>query len=428
MAIGWTELRALAQWSQWGGPNRDFKADGAKLADNWPEHGPRQLWRRALGLGYSAILVDGNTLYTMYREGDEEAVVAADAATVVGPVRRERRISDEETVIALDAATGRTEWEHVYRAEPYKETNLEFGKGPNGTPLLHEGCLYSIGFTGLVHCLDAKSGKLRWSRDLVKDFDGKVHEFGYSCSPLAYKGSIIVPVGGKRTGVVAFDAGNGKVVWESPRLDISYASPVVITVDGEDQIVSMSSEEVIGLSAGAGEVRWRHPHVNQYKNNCFMPIWDAKDGLLFVTSHTDAGSRVLKLLRQGRQFKAAEEWFDKKTKMFHSTGVLVGDIIYGCLGDQPPTFLAAVRVNDGKVLWKERGFPKANVVYADGKLIVLDEDGQLALAKVSPEGCEILAKAQLLDKVAWTVPTLADGKLYVRDKKKIMALDVGKSS
>jgi hypothetical protein len=114
--------------------------------------------------------------------------------------------------------------------------------------------------------------------------------------------------------------------------------------------------------------------------------------------------------------------------MFHSTGVLVGEYIYGSRGDQPPTFLAAVRVNDGKAMWKERGFPKANVLYADGKLIVLDEDGQLALARVSPEKCEVISKVQLLDKVAWTVPTLARGKLYIRDKKKILALDLGKSA
>jgi outer membrane protein assembly factor BamB len=417
---------AYAQWPQWGGPNRDFKVDAGKLADKWPDDGPRKIWCRDLGEGYSAILVDGDTLYTMYRKVDPDAESAR-----VGPPKPEdqpRPDGGKEAVIALDAATGKTKWEHAYPAEPFKETNLEFGKGPNGTPLIHDGNLYTVGFTGVLTCLNTKNGKVFWSHDLVEDFDGKKHEFGYSCSPILYKKFVIVPVGGNQTGLVAFDAATGDVAWRSEPLDVSYASPILIGVDGEDQVVFMSSTEVIGLSADGGKVRWRYRHANQYMNNCFMPIWDAAHNLLFVTSHTDAGTRVLRLSRDGDDCKAEEVWYDKKNKMFHSTGVLVGEYIYGSLGDQPPTFLAAVRVNDGKAMWKERGFPKANVLYADGKLIVLDEDGQLALARVSPEKCEVISKVQLLDKVAWTVPTLARGKLYIRDKKKILALDLGKSA
>ncbi|MEK6642770.1 MAG: PQQ-binding-like beta-propeller repeat protein [Planctomycetota bacterium] len=392
---------AFAQWTQWGGPTRDFKADGVKLADKWPEGGPKKLWSRELGEGYSAILADEGLLYTMYHKGDRDFV------------------------IAMKAEDGKTKWEYDYENIPQKGQVLDFGKGPNATPLIIGKSIYTISFTGKMFQINRASGQSGWMKDLVGEYGAKVQEFGYSAAPIQYGKNIIVLIGGTETGVVAFNAGSGKVEWKSPPFDISYASPIQITVDGEDQIIFMTSTEVVGISAKDGTFRWKHEHANQYKNNCFMPLWDAGRKLLFVTSHTDGGTRVLKIGKNKDAWKADEVWYEKKTKIFHSTGVLVGDTVYGSLGDQPPTFLAAVNILTGETKWKERGFPKGNVIHADGKLIILDEDGQLALAKVSPDKCEIISKVQLLEKVAWTVPTLVKGKLYVRDMKKIMALDVG---
>jgi outer membrane protein assembly factor BamB len=390
-----------AQWPQWGGPNRDFKLADKGLAASWPEEGPKRLWTRDLGDGYCCILEDRGVLYTMYRHGDEDVVVA------------------------LDAKTGKTNWEYAYAASTYKENKLDFGKGPNATPLLSGGRLYTIGFTAKMHCLDAKSGKLLWSHDLIKEFGGKIQEFGYAVSPLLYQKNVIVEIGGKEAGLVAFDAKSGKPIWKSPEYDISYAPPILINVDGEDQIVFMSSTEVIGVSPKDGSALWRHPQVNQYKNNCFMPIW-GPDHLLVISSHSDAGTRVLKLHHgDGEKTEVEELWHDTKKKIFHSTAVRVGDNIVGTLGDMAPTFLACWDVKTGKEAWRVRGFPKANCLYVDGKMIVLDEDGMLALAEVSEKGCEIKGKVQLLDKVAWTAPTLVGTKLYVRDRRQIMALELG---
>jgi outer membrane protein assembly factor BamB len=380
---------AFAQWTQWGGPTHDFKG------------GPRKLWSRELGEGYSAILADEGLLYTMYHKGDRDFV------------------------IALKAEDGKTKWEYDYENIPVKGQVLDFGKGPNATPILIGKSLYTISFTGKMFQINRATGQSGWMKDLVGEYGAKVQEFGYSAAPIQYGKNIIVLIGGKETGVISLNAGSGKVEWKSPPFDISYATPIQITVDGEDQIVFMTSTEVVGISAKDGTFRWKREHANQYKNNCFMPLWDAGRKLLFVSSHTDGGTRVLKLGKDQDTWKADEVWYDKKTKIFHSTGVLVGDTVYGSLGDQPPNFLAAINILTGDVKWKERGFPKGNVIHADGKLIVLDEDGQLALVKVSPDKCEIISKMQLLEKVAWTVPTLVKGTLYIRDMKKIMALDVG---
>ena len=400
-----------ADWPQWGGPDRDFKVANKGLARTWPKDGPPKVWSRDLGDGYGGIVEDGGTLYVMYRKKEKDA----------------EKGQGSDVVAALDAKTGKAKWEYEYPANTLKGQVLDFGEGPNSTPLIFDDYLFTIGFTSILNCIDRKNGSLKWSVDLIKEYEGKIQEFGYASSPIMYDGKLIVLVGGKKAGVVCLKPGDGKPAWKSSEYDISYASPIIINVDGEDQLVFMSSTEVIAISPVNGELKWRYPHVNQYKNNCFAPLF-GRDNLLFVSSHTDGGTRVLQLKRVDGVTTAKEIWADKSIRIFHSTAVRVGDVIYGTIGDNPPTFIAAVNVKDGKVLWKERGFPKANILYvSDGKIIILDEDGKLGLAEVSPEKCTVLSKAPILEKVSWTVPTLVGNKLFVRDRKKIMALDLGEA-
>jgi|CXWL01.1.fsa_nt_gi outer membrane protein assembly factor BamB len=393
---------AAAAWPQWGGPGRNFVVDhGEKLAAKWPEDGPNKLWSRPLGEGYSSILADGDRLYTMHRRAEQDVVVA------------------------LDAKTGKTVWEFAYDAPVTdKRQKLDFGKGPNATPLLADGRLYTVGFTAKLHCLDAKIGKEIWSHDLIAEFGGKVQEFGYSASPIRYRNTIIVLVGGDE-GVMAFDEKSGKVAWRSEKLDISYASPIVIDVDGQEQLIFMGSVDVVSLDPASGRKYWSREHKNQYKNNCEMPVW-GKDNILIVSSHAEGGSRALKLSLEGDQTKIEELWHDSKINFFHATVVRVGDFVYGPIGGEV-TFYVGVNVKTGEVAWRQRGLHNANGVFADDKTILLDEDGKLTLAKVSPKKFHKLSQMQLLEKVAWTVPTLDGETLYVRDKKEIMALNVGAS-
>ncbi len=386
-------------WPQWGGPNRDFKIETSGLADRWPEEGPKRLWSRPLGEGYSSIAAADGRLFTMYRDGEQDVIVS------------------------LRADTGKTVWDYKYAAPTVAEHKLDFGKGPNATPLLVGDRLITVGFTGKLNCVSVASGKPIWSHDLVEKFGGKIQEFGYSASPILYEGKVIVLVGGEMHGVLAFDPKSGFVAWGSEAHDISYASPVIINVDGQDQIVFMSSTEVIGLDAKSGETLWRHPCVNRYKNNASDPIW-GEDNLLWIATQLDGGARVLELKQRDGKTSVQELWFNKKVKIFHWNAVRVGDHVYASIGNNT-SVLAAVDIKTGKIAWRERGFHKALCVYADRKLIFLDENGQLGLAKIAPEGIEILSKVQLTEKVSWTVPTLAGKTLYVRDNKNIMALDLG---
>jgi outer membrane protein assembly factor BamB len=170
----------LPEWPQFGGPNRNFMVDSKGLADAWPAEGPKKLWMRPLGEGYSGISVDQGTLYTMYRKGEQEVA------------------------IALDAATGKTRWEYAYNASFTSNLAMENGAGPHTTPLIMGNRVYTVGILALLNCFDKTTGKLVWSKDLYKDFPGSSRmDRGYSSSPMAYKNSIILTIGGAGHAVIA---------------------------------------------------------------------------------------------------------------------------------------------------------------------------------------------------------------------------------
>ena len=396
-----TAARAQGGWEQWGGPTRNFVVKTKGLAASWPEKGPRQLWKRDLGEGYSAVVSDGATLYTMYSRGTQEVVVA------------------------LASDTGKTLWEHTYEADA-AGMNFEFGRGPHSTPLVAGGRVFAVGSTGRMHALDSKTGKVAWSHDLWKEYHGTKLERGYSCSPVAYKGTVIVFVGGRGQAVMAFDQRDGRVAWKRQDLELSPNSPLIVNVDGQDQLVAFMGAQVAGLDPSNGDLLWSHPHATDWGLNISPPVW-GEDNLLFISSASSGGSRVLKLARDRASGKTTptELWFHRRVRVHHTNAVRLGDQVYGSSGDFGPAFVAAVDVKTGQILWQDRSFSKANFILADGKLIILDEDGNLALATAGPAGLKVISKAPLLEKTAWTAPTLVGTKLYVRDRRSIVAVDLG---
>jgi outer membrane protein assembly factor BamB len=389
---------AQSEWLQWGGPTRNFVSTSKGLAASWPASGPKQLWSRPLGQGHSAILVSGKTLYTMYSQGQQEIV------------------------IALAANTGKTIWEHKYDA-PTAGMNYKEGLGPHSTPLLVGDRLFTVGAIGKFHALDKKTGKVLWSHDLWKDFGGKKMDRGYACSPLLYKNTIILTLGGPGQTLIAFNPNDGSVVWKNQSLDMSPSSPMIINVDGQDQLIAFMGKQIAGLNPNNGELLWSHPHVTDWGLNISTPVW-GNDNLLFLSSAYSGGSRVLKLAQAGGKTTATELWFNNRLRIHHGTAIRVGDYVYGSSGDFGPAFFAAINVKTGEIAFQDRSFPKINSLYVDGKLIILDEDGNLALATVSPAGLKVISKVSLMKNLAWTAPTLVGTKLYVRDRQAIAALDL----
>jgi outer membrane protein assembly factor BamB len=247
---------------------------------------------------------------------------------------------------------------------------------------------------------------------------------GYSCSPLAYKNTIILTLGGTGQTLAAFNQKDGKVVWKNQNLDLSPASPIVINVDGQDQLVAFMGKEIAGVDPNNGELLWSHPHATDWGLNISTPVWGS-DNLLFLSSAYSGGSRVLKLARKDGKTSVSELWFSRRLRVHHSTAIRIGDYVYASSGDFGPAFFSAVNVKTGDIAFQDRSFPKTNFLYADGKLIILDEDGNLALATVSPAGLIVISKASVMKNLAWTVPTLVGTKLYLRDRRTITALDLG---
>ena len=388
-----------ADWPQFGGPQRNFAAAPLALAATWPAEGPRALWRRPLGEGYSAISVACSRLFTMYRRGEQEVIVA------------------------LDAATGATAWEHAYEAPFSSEYDMQHGPGPHATPLVAGGRVFAAGATGVLHALDQATGRLLWRRDLIGELGGTLRPNGYACSPTAFGDTVIVFVGGKGHAVVAFRQRDGSVAWQSGDFKNSASSPLLIDVSGEPQLVAFLYEEVTGFDPRDGRLLWRQPHVTEYGLNVSLPLW-GDDGLLFVSAAYGGGSRVLHVTRESRRSGVEELWHSSLMRLHFGNAVRLSDFVVGSSGDFGPAPLTAIDVRTGQVLWRNRSLARASLLRAGERLILLDEDGQLALASATREGLQIHSKSQLFDGLSWTVPTLDGTVLYARDRKTIVALDL----
>jgi len=397
---------ADTSWLQWGGPRRNFTADAPPLASSWPPAGPRKLWERALGEGHSTILVEGARLYTMYRP--------------LGMLSMVRR-TQSETIAAFDAASGRTLWEHTYDS-PTSGLNLSEGAGPHSTPLIVGDRLFAIGTRMELFALDKSTGKVLWQHDAIKEFGARQDDRGYSPAPIAYRDTVIVPVGGK-TSLIALDQQSGAVRWKAGDYPVAPASPVFINVDGQEQLVVSGADEIIGADPSNGAVLWRHPHKTEWGLNISTPVW-GEGNRLFVSAAYNNGARLLRLAQAAGKTTVSEEWYQNRMRVHIGTVIRLGDFVVGSSGDFGPCPTVGVDVKTGQVLWQNREFARSTFLHADGKLIILDEDGNLGLAKPTRQGLNVLAKTPALTNKAWTVPTLVGTTLYVRDRAKMMAFDL----
>lgn len=389
-------------WPSWGGPAGDFTAPPRALAESWPEAGPKVLWKRALGDdGYSGIVGDGGRLYTMARRGDDEIV------------------------LALDAVSGETLWEFAYPASLPEGAFRDYGDGPHATPALAGGRLFTFGVTAKLHAFDAATGKVVWTHDLQAEFEPPFMVRGHGASPLIYDDLVILTPGGEGHAVTAFRQSDGEIAWRSLDFRQGYSSPIRGRFKDREMVIVAMGPERAGLDPKSGELLWRLTLGPEAASIMSTQLWDGERGILFGSSAYADGSRAIRLT-QGEDGKiAAEEiWASRKMRVQHGTAVRVGDHVYGSSGDFGPAFLAATDLETGELAFRQRGFAKANLLAVGDKILLLDENGLLALGTPSPEGIEIHAQAQIFNDRSWTVPTLLGTTLYVRDRKEIQALDL----
>jgi outer membrane protein assembly factor BamB len=387
-------------WTQWGGPYRNFHTQAAGLKDTWPPSGPRIVWKRPLGEGYSSPAVESGVLYTMYGRPRDEVVLAA------------------------DAETGKTLWEQTTPINFQSDYAREMGNGPYSTPLLVKDRVFTTGVAGRFQCLDRKTGKVLWTQQLWDDHGGSRLMYGYASSPIAFRETVIVPVGGRGKALVAFRQADGKIAWSRQDYGNVYSSPVLIDVGKLEQLAVLLDGAVIGVNPHNGDLQWEVPFKAQYSIAVATPLF-SPDSLLFISSEYGGGTKVIELKRNGLQTTATELWSSNRLRLHHGNAIRVGDTIYFSSGGKgSQAILSAVDARSGAIQWQQRSIEKATFVWADQKLITLDQDGNLMIAHPSPKEFRISAKAPLLTRLSWTPPTLVGTRLYIRDRKTMMAVDL----
>lgn len=386
-------------WTQWGGPNRNFQTQASGLKEQWPASGPKVVWKRPLGDGYSSPAVENGVLYTMYGKPMEEVVLAA------------------------NAATGKTLWERPNR-NGFRSDAPEMGHGPYATPLIVGDRVFTAGVAGLLQCLNKKTGAPLWSQQLWQDHGGTRLMYGYASSPVAFRDLVIVPVGGRGKALMAFRQVDGSVAWAKNNFGNAYSSPLLIHVEGLEQLAVVMDGFVVAVNPHNGDLQWSIPFKADYGISVSTPVW-GPGNLLFVSAEYGAGAKVIELQRNGLGTNAKELWSSNRLRLHHGNAMRIGDTIYFSSGGKgSQAILTAVDVRSGKIHWQERSIPKATFVWADRKLITLDQDGSLMIAHPSPQGFKIVAKAELMTNLSWTPPALVGTRLYLRDRRSMMAVDL----
>jgi outer membrane protein assembly factor BamB len=375
-------------WPQWRGPRQDGISAETGLSTDWPEAGPPELWRIPLGAGYSAVSVAGDRAYTMF-------------ATEEG-----------EFVIALDAKTGKTLWK-VRSGELFENS---YGNGPRATPTIHEGRVYALGATGSLLCLDAATGERVWGANVLEKLGGENLEFGLSASPVVTGKMLLVVGGNDGKALAALDKGTGEVLWASLSDKGGYSTPIPVEVDGVKQIVVLTGQAVVGVAPEDGTELWRHPWKTTLDANVATPIFH--DGRLFISTGYGTGCGMFKLSVTDGKPAAELLWANKNMKNYFSTCVLVDGYLYGFNN----TMLTCMDFETGEATWRQRGFNRGSLFVADGRLIIFGERGTLAMAEANSEEYKELASAEILDGRTWTIPTLVDGRLYVRGEQELVCL------
>ena len=272
--------------------------------------------------------------------------------------------------------------------------------------------------------LDKTTGKELWSHDFMKKYGAQDIDRGMANSPLLFSDTVLVALGGKGQALAAFRPDTGALVWKAGDIEYSPASPILITVDGQTQVVLFGGDRIAGMDPTNGRTLWSHPHRTDWGLNISTPVWSPTDRLLLFSSAYGTGSRALELRQTSGKTTVTERWAVNRVRVHIGSIIRIGDMAYLSSGDFGPAFLTAVNTKTGAIAWQDRAFSRAQLLYADGKLIILDEDGTLGLAAVSPQGLKVLAHAQILQNRAWTPPTLVGRTIYIRDRRTLAAYDL----
>ena len=382
--------QSAANWPQWRGPNRDGISTETGLLKQWPAEGPPLVWKASgAGGGYSSFSVANGKLYTMGLRGEREYV------------------------IAFDIATGKEAWSTAHGSAFRNDR----GDGPRGTPTVDGNRIYALGGAGDLTALDAGTGKIIWSKNVLKEFGGSNITWGISESPLVLGDKVLVNAGGPGASIVALNKANGSLIWKSQSDKAGYSSAIPVELNGTTQVVFFTAQRAVGLDAKDGRLLWEYGKPANNVANVATPI--ARANRVFISSDYGTGGGVIEIKADN---KAEELWFTKDMRNHHSSSVLIGDYLYGFSS----AILTAIRFDTGEIAWRDRSVGKGSLVFADGNLYCFSEIGVVGLVEATPTGYKEKGRFRIAqgNLPTWTHPVVVGGRLYLRDQDTIYAYDV----
>lgn len=381
-------------WPGFRGPSRDSAVAGVHIATNWTASPPQQLWRRPVGPGWSSFAVQGDFFYTQEQRGDEEIIAC------------------------YRLGTGEPVWQHGDGARFWESNG---GAGPRATPTLHNGRLYALGATGILNALDARGGKSLWSRNAAADTGKKAPMWGFAGSPLVVGDMVIIAAAGR---LAAYGLDSGELRWLGPAGGAGYSSPHLATIGGQTQVLLVNGAGITAVSPSSGTLLWKHDWPG---DGILQPAVTPNGDLLIGSgSGLGDGSRIgtlrLQVAPSPSGWTAEERWLSTGLKPYYNDFVVHKGHAYGFDG----SILACIDVQDGKRQWKGGRYGHGQLVLLPDQdlLLVLSEEGELALVNAAPDRFTEVARLPGIEGKTWNHPVLAGNTLLVRNSEEMAAFRV----
>jgi outer membrane protein assembly factor BamB len=385
-------------WPRWRGPRGDGTWQAPPIPEQFPAAGPPVVWKAPLGKGYSGISVAGGRAFTMDRPDE----------------------SNDERVVCFDASTGKQLWEHRYAA-PYGD--LDYGKGPRCTPTIHDGRVYTLGAVGHLHCLDAASGQVLWSKDLVRDHGARLPTWGFAASPVIEGDLVIVHAGLPEGCYSAYDRKTGKEVWRAGDDPAGYGTPIIVEHGGLWQLIGWTPEHIVAHKLDTGELLWKYPYKVTYGVSIATPIF--QEGIVLVCGYWH-GSRAIKL--GDRPTEATLAWEENRYLRGLMDQPLYRDGYVYLLDKQHG--IVAFELAKGEKIWTDENRltprdrnPQVSMVWLGdtGRAICLNAQGDLILVRLSPQGLAEQSRAKIVGET-WAHPAYAGNCCLARDDEQIVCV------
>lgn len=390
-AIAWT-----THWTDFRGARRDGHYTAGPIRTDWTTLRP--MWRQPAGGGYASFVVAGGRAFTIEQRGRDE--VAA----------------------AYDVLTGRELWTNGWNALFQESMG---GAGPRGTPTWHDGRLYVLGATGEFRALDAATGRTLWRTDILADAGADNIQWGMATSPLVVDNTVVVlPGGTDGQSVVAYDRQSGTRVWGALDDRATYSSPMLVTLAGVRQILTFTATRLVGLSPENGRLLWEFPWKTQNDVSASQPLIAGPDRV-FISSGYGADAAMLQLAAGADgQLTVRELWRTNRMNNVFTSSVLHDGFIYGL----DESILTCLDASTGELKWKGGRYGFGQVMLASGHLIVLTEEGELALVRADPTTHQEITRFPAIEGKTWNHPAMSDGILLIRNIEEMAAFDLTKGT